>query len=194
MTSAKAYCVRLACTTALLLSVSAFAQKGGENSHADNVFKNTRYLALGDSIPFGFNLAFVPDLTRLHGYPEFVSDSVHRNLANASCPGETSGSFLSLSELDLGCKGYRSAYPLFVSYHGTQLDYAVQYLKSNPNPRLVTINIGGNDLGLLQISCKGDPECALAGLPAVLAKYGANLKRLRSSAAFAMRRIMTDLW
>jgi lysophospholipase L1-like esterase len=142
----------------------------------NNTIKDTQYLALGDSLSFGYNPTVPVNLNNYHGYPQFVSFAIHEKLANASCFGETSGSFLSLSAPDLGCHQWREAgLPLYVPYTGTQMDYAVNYLLHNPNPEFVTINIGGNDLGLLQVNCQFDLTCELAGLPTVLAAYGQNL-------------------
>ena len=142
----------------------------------NNAIKNTRYLALGDSVAFGFNPTVPVALDNYHGYPEFVSDEIHRKVANVSCFGESSGSFLSPTAPDLGCHAWKQAgNPLFIPYSGTQMDYAIYYLRNNPNPRFVTINIGGNDLGLLQVNCKFDLTCEFAGLPGVLAAYGQNL-------------------
>jgi len=141
-----------------------------------NIIKDTRYLALGDSIPFGFNPTVPVALSNYHGYPEFVADDLHRQLANASCFGETSGSFISPTAPDFGCRAWKAAgNPMFVNYTGTQLDYAINYLSNNPNPKFVTINIGGNDLALLQIGCNFDVTCELGGLPTVLGAYGNNL-------------------
>jgi lysophospholipase L1-like esterase len=141
-----------------------------------NAAKDTRYLALGDSIAFGYNPTVPVNLANYEGYPEIVSDAVHEKVANASCVGESSGSFLVAGAPDLGCAQWKSSgLPMWVPYKGTQMDYAVAYLRSNPNTKLVTINIGGNDLGLLQESCALDVSCELAGLPGVLAAYGNNL-------------------
>ena len=142
----------------------------------NNAVKDTRYLALGDSIPFGYNPTVPVNLNNYHGYSEFVSDEIHRKVANASCFGETSGSFLSTTAPDFGCRQWKQAgNPLFVPYSGTQMDYAVNYLANNPNPELVTINIGGNDLAVLQQNCNFDLTCELNGLPAVLGTYGQNM-------------------
>jgi lysophospholipase L1-like esterase len=155
----------------------------------NNVEKDTRYLALGDSVAFGFNPTVPVSLSNYHGYPKFTSDALHRKVANASCFGESSGSMLSASAPDLGCHAWKAAgLPLFVPYSGTQMDYAVDYLQENPNPELVTINIGGNDLGLLIETCNGDVTCELHELPRVLAAYGQNLftifKRMRTEAEY----------
>ncbi len=142
----------------------------------NNAIKDTRYLALGDSVAFGYNPTVPISLSNYHGYPEFVSNGIHRKVANVSCFGETSGSFLSLTAPDLGCQAWKQAgNPLFIPYSGTQMNYAVNYLLNNPNPEFVTINIGGNDLGLLQVNCQFDLTCELAALPTVLAAYGQNL-------------------
>jgi lysophospholipase L1-like esterase len=142
----------------------------------NNAIHDTRYLALGDSIPFGYDPTVPVNLNNYHGYPEFVSAAIHWKVANASCFGETSGSFLSATAPDFGCREWKQAgYPLFISYSGTQMDYAVNYLTNNPNPEFVTINIGGNDLALLEVNCNFDFTCELAGLPAVLATYGQNM-------------------
>src|SRR5690349_13738237 len=100
----------------------------------NTAIKDTRYLALGDSVAFGFNPTVPVALNNYHGYPEFVSDAMHRKVANASCFGESSGSFLSATAPDLGCHAWKEAgNPLFIPYSGTQMDYAVNYLSNNPN-------------------------------------------------------------
>src|SRR5262249_49739535 len=108
-----------------------------------------RYLALGDSIAFGFSpLVQPPSLDQYTGYPELVADDIHRPVTNASCFGESSGSFLTLGAPDLGCAQWRAlGLPRYVNYSGTQMEYAESFLKANKKVELVTINIGGNDLG-----------------------------------------------
>jgi GDSL-like Lipase/Acylhydrolase family len=147
------------------------------------------YLALGDSIPFGYNPSIpltTPDLLSFyHGYPQFVSESAPLDLANASCPGETSSSFLDVAAPDNGCHEWRSALPLFVGYNSpfeSQLKYAISFLRANPHTSLVTITVGGDDLLLLEQKCVAqsiDPavieSCELAGLPKVLATFARNL-------------------
>src|SRR5690348_11197323 len=72
------------------------------------------YLALGDSITFGFiaNAGFAylnPD--NFIGFQDYLSRSLRFEGVNASCPGETTGSFLSQSAPDNGCRFYRSLAP-----------------------------------------------------------------------------------
>jgi len=139
--------------------------------------RNTRYLALGDSIAFGYSPLIVPaDVDKYVGYPDIVSDIVHRKVANASCFGETSGSFLVLNAPDVGCQAWRANFPLHVSYGGTQMQYVLDYLRTNGKKTdLITIDIGVNDLGVLLAGCNNDFTCAALGLPATLAAYAQNL-------------------
>jgi lysophospholipase L1-like esterase len=144
---------------------------------AGDVPRDTRYLALGDSIAFGYNPLVMPvNLDKYVGYPEIVSDLTHRKVANASCYGESSGSFLVLGGPDTGCAQWRAILPLKVTYSGTQMQYALDYLRVDlKKTDLITIDIGVNDLGVLLASCKGVVTCAELGLPATLAAYAQNL-------------------
>src|SRR6266481_5178000 len=137
-----------------------------------NPAQNTTYLALGDSLAFGFN-PFVnpPDASKYVGYPAIISIPLNLNVANASCPGETSNSFVNtgaaLPGFTCGANPTATVFgtsgpvsvpiPLFVPYNGaiSQLEYAAHYLNTNPNPKLVTINIGGNDLAPLLTCTSG---------------------------------------
>jgi lysophospholipase L1-like esterase len=105
-------------------------------------------------------------------------------VANASCFGDTSGHFLNLVIPDTGCKDWRAARPLFAEYSGTQMDYALDYLKASKKVELVTIDIGINDLGVLLGACGGNAACFTANLPAALATYGANLTTIFSRIRF----------
>jgi|GEM_PF-273894 len=158
---------------ALIFLVFGLAPSAG----AGDIPKNTRYLALGDSIAFGYNPLVVPvNLDKYIGYPEIVSDALHRKVANASCFGESSGSFLVLHAPDTGCAQWRASLPLYVPYSGTQMQYALDYLRANGKKTdLITIDIGVNDLGVLLASCNFDLTCAQLGLPATLAAYAQNL-------------------
>jgi lysophospholipase L1-like esterase len=136
------------------------------------------YLALGDSVSFGFitNAGFeYVNPENFVGFPDYVGQALKFSTNNAACPGETSGSFLSSAAPDDGCRFYRSQVPLHVSYSSTQLDFAVAFLKAHPNTRLVSVGVGANDVLLLQKQCAGDPTCIALGLPQVLAAVETNL-------------------
>jgi lysophospholipase L1-like esterase len=124
---------------------------------------NGTYLALGDSVAFGFVPSeAVPPPNYLSansfvGYPEDVGQALRLGVWNASCPGETTGSMLVAGAQSNGCEnslgssiGYRTQFPLHVQYQGTQMEYALKYLAVHQHTQLVTIDIGANDLFLCQ--------------------------------------------
>jgi lysophospholipase L1-like esterase len=135
-----------------------------------------RYLALGDSLAFGFQ----PDLNFSHGYADdFMSNlSQHgvKHLANMGCPGETSGTFI-----NGGCPyPFLRKYP----YLGPQLAAAVAYLKfyrGQVSP--VTLDIGANDL-LPDINTS---TCAISSsFPSDLATVDANVHTILAQLQAAM--------
>ena len=160
-----------------------------------------RYLALGDSVSFGYNPTVVPNLQNYIGYPEILDPLVPKQEVNASCPGQTSASFLSgtdTSEVQgAGCEGkygWKANYPLHVAYSVSQADFAVSQLKSSKSIDLVTLGIGGNDLLRVQQDCLSATSfaaCVAAALvgtqtkPGALTAYAANLTEI-------LRRIRID--
>lgn len=165
-----------------VLNLFAIGLVMAQNGDADGPDKKG-YLALGDSLPFGYNpLVQPPDLSDYFGYPSFIAAFSEQNLTNASCPFETTGTFLAggtTADGLFGCPVWRVSSrlenPLFVSYAGAQVDFATSFLRSHQNTRLVTIQLGGNDLGDLAISCKGDPICEAGGLVNTLGQVAGNL-------------------
>lgn len=126
------------------------------------VTQGSRYLALGDSIAFGFresNAVQTPNYAKAGtfiGYPALIAQDLGLRLTNAACPGETTASFITAGRLDHGCTlqenetspGYRAVFPLHTKYTGpkeSQLQFAIAYLKKFPKTRLVTLQIGAND-------------------------------------------------
>jgi lysophospholipase L1-like esterase len=115
------------------------------------------------------------------GYPEDVARALHLPVSNASCPGETTASFLVPGAASNGCEnspgssvGYRTEYPLHVQYRGTQMQYALRYLAVHRDTRLVTIDIGANDVFLCEETTT-DGCTSTAELAAVLQEIAANL-------------------
>jgi len=138
--------------------------------------KSPTYLALGDSVPFGFSPFVAPsDADGFIGYPEDLAGVRDVAVRNASCPGETSGSLISTSAPDNGCQAFRSVGDLHVNYQGSQLSYALAFLRAHKHTSLVTMTIGANDLFLLQKACLNVPACIASGLPALFASVQANL-------------------
>jgi len=158
------------------------------------------YLALGDSIPFGYNpTVALGDLVDYHGYPQSVSAALNLALSNASCPGQTSASFINVAAPDNGCNEWRAfPLPLFMTYSSlaqSQLNYAVSFLLQNPGTSLVTLTIGGDDLLRLRNNCTeqfmNDPamieNCELAGLGDVLVTFAKNLTDIYLAIRFEAR-------
>ncbi|HXN02048.1 MAG TPA: SGNH/GDSL hydrolase family protein [Candidatus Dormibacteraeota bacterium] len=159
-------------STAFLLLLGAVpAQADGQGgNHQDG----GTYLALGDSVAFGYspllvNAGLAGNPNVFVGYPEIAAKSLDMKDVNASCPGETTGGFISLTNgADYKCLGYRHFFPLHVGYTTSQLDYAIAYLKAHHDVRLITMDIGANDVfkaGCTTNACIG---AVLAGIEANL--------------------------
>jgi lysophospholipase L1-like esterase len=141
------------------------------------------YLALGDSIAFGYRpapWADYRDQADFGGYPEDLAAALKLAVVNAACPGETSASMINPRAPSNGCEtnaqggtGYRAMFPLHVSYPGSQLSFAVSYLRQHPGTQLVTLGIGANDLFRCQ-ELTAD-HCAGADLVRTLAGVASNL-------------------
>jgi lysophospholipase L1-like esterase len=165
--------------------------------------KNYTYLALGDSVPFGMNITLLPPYSQqiptpaqFVGYPETVAAVTHlleaNKEVNASCPGETSGSFLNTSAPDNGCNSphyqpvgppippFKTAIGLHTPYTIAQMDFAEAQLASNKHINLVTLSIGANDvlMALPAIEQCPDDACVTAVITPVLQAYGANLAQI----------------
>jgi len=148
---------------------------------------NGTYLALGDSVAFGYvppEAVPPPNYRSAHsfaGYPEDVAQALRVRVWNASCPGETTDSMLVAGVVSNGCEnspgsptGYRTLYQLHVQYQGTQMEYALRYLAVHRHTQLVTIDIGANDAFLCQ-ETTADHCTSQAELEAVLQEIQANL-------------------
>jgi lysophospholipase L1-like esterase len=148
---------------------------------------NGTYLALGDSVAFGYVPPqavpapnyFAP--RSFVNYPEDVARALHIQVSNASCPGETTASFLVTGAQSNGCEnsvgssiGYRTEYPLHVQYPGSQIQYVLKYLAVHHHTQLVTIDIGANDVFLCQ-ETTADACASTAEFQAVVREIQANL-------------------
>jgi len=165
---------------ALLSAVALFAL-GAVPASADS--QGHDYLALGDSVPFGFSPLLNPnDADNFIGYPEIAAQRLDIKDVNATCPGEATGGFISLTGTDNVCRPYRAAFPLHVQYQVSQLDFALRYLTGHRDTRLITLTLGANDFFRFQKDCTAGPTvgtCPL-GLGGVLATMQANLHTIFS--------------
>jgi lysophospholipase L1-like esterase len=157
----------MVCALGLLfaMSGSALAKKHKHKPKKPSITTHTpvtrgsTYLALGDSVTFGYEEPQVvpapnyADASSFLGFPELLGQELHLNVVNAACSGETSSSLIDATQQSNGCEnsvtnpsvGYRTQFPLHVSYSGSQLAFAVSYLKKHKSVRLVSLMIGAND-------------------------------------------------
>ncbi len=165
---------------AILSAVALFALAAVPASAAS---EGHDYLALGDSVPFGFSPLLNPnDAGNFIGYPEIVAQRLDIKDVNASCPGEATGGFLSLTGTDNVCRPYRASFPLHVEYDVSQMAFALRYLTGHRDTRLITLTLGANDFFRFQKDCAVGPAfgtCAL-GLGGVLATMRSNLATIFS--------------
>jgi lysophospholipase L1-like esterase len=151
------------------------------------------YLALGDSLAFGFRQATFNSLNR-EGDPAAESpvyfdkgyvDDLGRllqpyrpgiEIINDGCPGETTTSFIK------GPCEYQLEYRLHHPYHGgrhaSQLSDAIHYLDTHPGRvSPITLDIGGNDaLGVIYGDCESASACIASHEPALLSEVARNLR------------------
>ncbi len=150
------------------------------------------YLALGDSVAFGYNPVAAADpvaqkkISSFVGYPELIGLAAIRE-SNASCEGETTGSFIDVRSPDNGCQQWRAdGDAMHVKYAGaaeSQLQFALAYLAQHRDTKTVSVGIGANDLLLLQNECtaehQSDPQnipiCIADGAPATILAAAQNL-------------------
>ena len=149
------------------------------------------YLALGDSIAYGFQtskaLAGLPPEAFNTGYADLFAARLARlrpriATVNYSCPGESTTTFL------LPCIWKTSGHALHNGYPGSQLDAALAFLaghRGKVSP--ITLSLNGNDANdFLQTCPPGDLACLQAGALAAIAAYQtrltAILRHLRAAA------------
>ncbi len=179
------------CCAALFGSASAYARTSKPPAP---LTPGSRYLALGDSVTFGYEEAGVvpapnyKNAASFFGYPEQFGSQLHVNVANAACPGETSSSLINAHAQSNGCEntpgtstgGYRTVYPLHVHYTGSQLAYALSYLKAHRSVRLVSLMIGANDY-LLCVETTKDACTGKSEVQGVVHTVAANVKTILSA-------------
>jgi lysophospholipase L1-like esterase len=146
------------------------------------------YLALGDSLAFGFqfdkfnaNFPSVPASIFSTGYVDALAGMLREirpgvTAVNYGCTGETSLTFI-----EGGCLYTASGFPLHDPYDGSQLSAALSFLRAHRGQvSPITINLGTNDLNALRVSCGDDVSCYFTNGPAVLDNIATNLDYILS--------------
>lgn len=207
---------------AVAATVIVVAQPAGASGPAPSAAKTTAaakaaprpatpgsvYLALGDSVSFGYREANTfpkPNYHRPKTFVSFANDvaqALGLRLVNAACPGETTTSFLNPKRPNNGCTnapgsnvGYRTEFPLHVKYTGSQMAFAIKFLRHHPDTRLITLMIGANDGFLCQETTKDN---CINQLGALLTRIGHNvatiLKRLRNAAGYTGQIVIVNYY
>jgi hypothetical protein len=90
----------LCATGVFVITLPAAASAAAHSADRQPVVSGSGYLALGDSVTFGYQEAQVvpaPDYhnaSSFYGYPELLGTELRVKVANAACPGETSSSLI----------------------------------------------------------------------------------------------------
>lgn len=157
------------------------------------------YLALGDSLAYGFQEAKfnseLPDIVPSTFDTGYVDDfaamlaplSPGIQVVNDGCPGETSDSVIDGNPTTPGTCATGTGWPLALLHHpyaGSQLADALAFLTAHPRQTSpVTIDIGANDLRATERACAeqfgdGTPAdllCISQQAPATIAHIASNL-------------------
>ncbi|HEY2140531.1 MAG TPA: SGNH/GDSL hydrolase family protein [Solirubrobacteraceae bacterium] len=173
----------IGCLLSLVVALSALLLAPPTGASASR----TTYLALGDSLAFGYSQAKFNSLfpnENPAAYNTGYVDDFGKALAlfqpgvqtvNDGCPGETTDSFIK------GPCQYQLSFPLHHPYSGgiasSQLSDALNYLGAHPGTTTpITLDIGANDaLGVIEGVCKLEPTCIAEHAPALFAHIGTNL-------------------
>jgi len=177
--------MRIASIVSRLLLVATVCVCGTAAAQQDN----GEVLVLGDSVSYSYIASvgyeyFYTNPDNFIGFADELGYRLHLDVVNSACPGETSGSFLSSTATDNGCRAFRGLFPLHVNYASTQAAFATAYLKSHHRVRLVTLLLGANDGLLLEESCASQPTpaaveaCIVAGAPAVFTSVAGNIEKI----------------
>lgn len=184
---------RLGCLPALLISLALCAAPSAGAANGQR-----SYLALGDSLAFGYSQAkfnsLFPNENPAAYDTGYVDDfgrvltllNPRLKVVNDGCPGETTDSFIN------GPCQYQLAFPLHHPYVGgpasSQLSDALAYIEAHRGRvSPITIDIGANDaLGVIKGVCNLEPLCIAGHAPAlfghIATNLGAILAQLRSHA------------
>ena len=183
----------IGCAMALMLALSALAF--ASTARAETTPVTQTYLALGDSLAFGYsqqlfneNIPFgAPPTAFEHGYTnDYLGNKVKEGmqLTNKGCPGETTDSLIGNGPLaaalgipgESPCAYHKAGLPLHSEYGGkSQLESALETIavdaaSGTPVVKL-TLDIGANDIFRSERACKAEVKAELEG-PEHKSKYG----------------------
>ena len=183
--------------TALIVMLVVFV--GGASG---SVSAQSYYLALGDSLAYGFQPGkpqTAPASAFDTGYVDVFAARLRKlspklRVVNYGCPGESTRTFVAS-----GCEGRGDVKALHDAYKGAQLDAALSFLRAHPRDvSPITVTLWGNDwLPVLLGTCHGDVACARKQAPnetkAFASRLTVILRRIRAAAPGA-EIIVTGAW
>jgi lysophospholipase L1-like esterase len=189
--------MRLAGFLAAALVVLAGAAPG-----AASAAPQSYYLALGDSMAFGFQPTKArggPAPGRFDtGYVDVFAGRLRElapgiQVVNYGCPGETLRTFARG-----GCFWLAEGNRLHDSFRGSQLDAALDFIQAHPGQvSPITVTLWGNDVGAFEERCHRKLRCMRQRAPSALAAMASRLQsilaRLRAAAPEA-EIIATGAW
>ena len=190
-------------TVACVLALGLFATMafGASPRRADESLRGY-YLALGDSLTYGFQPDKVSAGLRPAGFHSGFVDVFAARLraqapkievVNYGCPGESTITFTRG-----GCPWLAARRPLHKAFQGSQMSAALAFLTSHRGRvSPITLTLGGNDATALSEVCNESLACMRARAPGAIVAFasrlGSILHQLRRAAPHA-EIIVTGAW
>jgi lysophospholipase L1-like esterase len=172
---------------ALVTVIACVSGSAASASRADVV--GGGYLALGDSIAFGYSPLledpWIPE--RFVGYPEIIQQQSGLTTTNLACPGQTAQALISRTAVDNGCFDFREfahdagLVVLHADYSGTQLEAALEAVQSDTPPSLISIQGGGNEFSMCMFESPDPEQCLDEALPQVTESLRQAATQLRAA-------------
>ncbi len=138
------------------------------------------YLALGDSITYGFQsskfFAGLPPAAFDTGYVDVFAARLRSirpgiTVVNHGCPGESTSVFIGGP-----CLFNLLGLPLHDAFAGSQLDAATSFLTAHPGQvSPITLHLFGNDVLEFVASCGGDFDCIQRNAPVAIAQLATRM-------------------
>lgn len=180
------------------LSVAAPLALAG-TARPDRASPQSYYLALGDSIAYGFQpqkvSAGLPPTAFNTGYVDRFAARLRAlapkiQVVNYGCPGESTKTFIAG-----GCPGRYAVKGLHDDYQGAQRKAALAFLRAHRGQvSPITLTLWINDLGDILVACKASLRCAQTRAPRAIGSGLSSILRRLHAAAPKATIIVTGTW